>query len=165
MVKGVEVKNYENLSEKEVFERVKQELNPIQENLSEKKITIDDAKTELKRINDWIQWTKLEIKDKEKIWRAFDDLVENLEESIEKNSLQVEFDEVLNQIEKLTQKDLAKLKQDVQTNYKRTTERSDDVQQWIESSSKDLSATIYEASQDKNPIARKIGEWMENLMS
>ena len=63
MVKNTEIQNYEKLSESQIFEKAKEELNPIQENLIEKKITIDEAKSELKIINEWIQWTKLEKKD------------------------------------------------------------------------------------------------------
>ena len=64
MTKDIEIKNDENLSESEVFKKIKEDLNPIQENLSEKKITVNEAKSELKKINEWIQWTKLENKDK-----------------------------------------------------------------------------------------------------
>ena len=62
MAKNTETQNYEELSESQIFEKAKEELSPIQENLIEKKITIDEAKTELKKINEWIQWTKLEKK-------------------------------------------------------------------------------------------------------
>jgi hypothetical protein len=55
MTKNTETQNYEELSESQIFEKAKEELSPIQENLIEKKITIDEAKTELKKINEWIQ--------------------------------------------------------------------------------------------------------------
>jgi hypothetical protein len=55
MAKNTETQNYEELSESQIFEKAKKELSPIQENLIEKKITIDEAKTELKKINEWIQ--------------------------------------------------------------------------------------------------------------
>ena len=44
-------------SEKQIFEKIKEDLSPIQENLSEKKITVDEARSELKKINEWLQWT------------------------------------------------------------------------------------------------------------
>jgi hypothetical protein len=47
--------NYVELTEGQIFEKIKEELNPIQENLAEKKITINDAKSELKKINEWLQ--------------------------------------------------------------------------------------------------------------
>ena len=62
MVKNNETKNYEGLSENEIFEKVKEEITPIQENLSEKKITVDEAKADLKKINERIQSSKLEQK-------------------------------------------------------------------------------------------------------
>ncbi len=48
-------KNQAELAENQIFEKIKEDLNPIQENLSEKKITVDEAKSELKRINEWIK--------------------------------------------------------------------------------------------------------------
>ena len=50
MVKNVENQNYKKLSESEIFDKAREELNPIQENLVEKKITIDEAKSELKKL-------------------------------------------------------------------------------------------------------------------
>ena len=47
--------NYVELTESQIFEKIKEDLNPIQENLAEKKITINDAKSELKKINEWLQ--------------------------------------------------------------------------------------------------------------
>jgi hypothetical protein len=47
--------NYVELTEGQIFEKIKEDLNPIQENLAEKKITINEAKTELKKINEWLQ--------------------------------------------------------------------------------------------------------------
>ncbi|MBQ2599917.1 hypothetical protein II582_00640 [bacterium] len=55
MAENKEIRNSENLSEKEIFEKIKEDLSPIQENLSEKKITVDEAKSELKKINEWLQ--------------------------------------------------------------------------------------------------------------
>jgi hypothetical protein len=48
-------KNQVELAENQIFEKIKEDLNPIQENLSEKKITVDEAKSELKKINEWIK--------------------------------------------------------------------------------------------------------------
>ena len=62
--------NYINFTEKQIFEKIKEDLNPIQENLSEKKITVDEAKSELKKINERLKWTKLEKRDKKEIWDA-----------------------------------------------------------------------------------------------
>ena len=43
MTGSTETRNYEGLSESQIFEKAKKELTPIQENLIEKKITIDDG--------------------------------------------------------------------------------------------------------------------------
>lgn len=161
--------NYVELTEKQIFEQIKKELGFVQDKLlekSEKKITVDEAKSELKKINDWIQKTKLEIKDKEKIWDAFEKLSVNLENSIEKNQLKFEFNEIVNLLEKLTKKDLANLKRWIQQNKRqRTPERLTEVQRWISESSNNLASTIHDASQDKNSVARKIWQRMEKLMS
>jgi hypothetical protein len=55
MVKEANIQDYKELSESQIFDKAREELNPIQENLIEKKITIDEAKSELKKINEWIQ--------------------------------------------------------------------------------------------------------------
>jgi hypothetical protein len=49
------IQNSVELTECQIFEKIKEDLSPIQENLAEKKITVDDAKSELKKINDWLQ--------------------------------------------------------------------------------------------------------------
>jgi len=155
---------YENLSEKEVFERIKEELKPIQESLSEKKITIDEVKTELKRIGERIQETKLEKKDKKEIWKAIESLLIS-EKNIDENTLNEKVEDIIKIIKTLTKKDLAKLKKNIQQDSQRSVERPIEVQQWIDIASNNLEMTIHEASHDQNPIARKIGERMENLMA
>ena len=163
MVKNTEIQNYEKLSESQIFEKAKEELNPIQENLIEKKITIDEAKSELKKINEWIQWTKLERKDKKEIWKAFEKLMK-LEKNIDEITLKNEVDEIINLLSIVTKRDLASLKNNIKSN-KSLESRSPEVQDWIEKSSANLDLTIHDATKDKNPIARKIGERMEYLMS
>lgn len=163
MVKNTEIQNYEELSESQIFEKAKEELNPIQENLIEKKITIDEAKSELKKINEWIQWTKLERKDKKEIWKAFEKLMK-LEKNIDEITLKNEVDEIINLLSIVTKRDLASLKNNIKSN-KSLESRSPEVQDWIEKSSANLDLTIHDATKDKNPIARKIGERMEYLMS
>jgi hypothetical protein len=75
-------------------------------------------------------------------------------------------DEIINLLEQLTKKDLANLKRWIQQNKQRwNPERSKEVQEWIDESANDLASTIHDASQDKNPIARKIWEWMNYLIS
>ena len=165
MTRNKKILNNEGLIESQIFEKIKEELTPIQENLAEKKITIDDAKTELKKINEWIQWTKLEQKDKREIWKVFEKLAK-LEQNVDENALKDEVDEVIKLLENLTRKDLASLKQTIQqTNFQWNFERSVAVQQWIDMASNNLETTIHEASQDRNLIARKMGERMERLMA
>jgi len=165
MTRNEKLLNNEGFVESQIFKKIKEELTPIQENLAEKKITIDDAKTELKKINEWIQWTKLEQKDKKEIWKVFEKLAK-LEQNVDENALKDEVDEVIKLLENLTRKDLASLKQTIQqTNFQWNFERPAAVQQWIDMASNNLETTIHEASQDRNLIARKIGERMERLMA
>ena len=132
-------KNQAELTEKQIFEKIKEDLNPIQENLVEKKITIDEARSELKKIIERIQQTKLEQEKKKEIWNTFDDLINNLEENFEKNNLKTEFNEVVGLLENLIQKDLATLKWNVQQNKQWwNPERPIDVQQWIDIASNNL---------------------------
>ena len=157
--------NYVELTEGQIFEKIKENLNPIQENLAEKKITINEAKTELKKINEWLQWTKLENKDKKEIWKAFEKLIK-LEKNIDENSLKNEVEEIIKLVEKLTKKNLANLKREIQQNkQRRNPERPIEVQEWINESSNNLTSTINDATKDKNRIAKKIGERMKYLMS
>ena len=60
-------KNYVELSEHQIFERAKEEISPIQQNLIDKKITIDEAKNELNKINEWLQSSILEESEKVEI--------------------------------------------------------------------------------------------------
>ena len=158
-------KNYIELTESQIFEKIKEDLNPIQENLTEKRITVKEAKSELKKINEWIQWTNLETKDKKEIWKAFEKLIK-LEKDIDENSLKDEVREIINLVETLTKKDLANLKQWIKQNRLWwNPERPTEVQEWIKESSSNLDQTINDATEDKNPIARKIWERMQKLMS
>ncbi len=158
-------KNYIELTESQIFEKIKEDLNPIQENLTEKRITVKEAKSELKKINEWIQWTNLETKDKKEIWKAFEKLIK-LEKDIDENSLKDEVREIINLVETLTKKDLANLKQWIKQNRLWwNPERPAEVQEWIKESSSNLDQTINDATEDKNPIARKIWERMQKLMS
>ena len=155
----------EELTENQIFEKIKKDLNPIQENLAEKKITVDEAKSELKKINEWLQWTKLESKDKKEIWKAFEKLAK-LERNIDENSLKNEVEEIKNLLETLTKKDLADLKQNIKwTKRQETYERPAKVQEWIQEASKDLDSTINNASEDKNPVARRVWKAMKRLNS
>ena len=72
MAKNVDIKKSEELSDSQIIEETKNQLVPIHEGLIEKKITIDEAKSELNKVNEWLQWTKLEQKDKNEIWKAFE---------------------------------------------------------------------------------------------
>ena len=109
-------KNYVELTESQIFEKIKEDLNPIQENLAEKKITINEAKSELKKINEWLQWTKLETKDKKELWKAFENLIK-LEKNIDENSLKDEVNEIINLLETLTKKDLANLEKNIKQKH------------------------------------------------
>ena len=155
MTRNEKILNNEGLVESQIFEKIKEELTPIQENLAEKKITIDDAKTELKKINEWIQWTKLEQKDKREIWKVFEKLIK-LEKNIDENTLKDEVDEIINLLEQLTKKDLANLKRWIQQNKQRwNPERPPEVQEWIEESGNKIPELIAAAKNDKNRFVRK----------
>ena len=155
MTRNEKILNNEGLVESQIFKKIKEELTPIQENLAEKKITIDDAKTELKKINEWIQWTKLEQKDKREIWKVFEKLIK-LEKNIDENTLKDEVDEIINLLEQLTKKDLANLKRWIQQNKQRwNPERPPEVQEWIEESGKKIPELIAAAKNDKNRFVRK----------
>ena len=156
-----ESQNYVELTESQIFEKIKEDLNPIQKNLAEKKITINEAKSELKKINEWLQWTKLENKDKKEIWKAFEKLIK-LEKNIDENTLKNEVDEIVKLVEKLTKKDLADLKWNVQQNkQRRNPERPAEVQEWIDKASDNLKSL---PDNDENLVAnwalKKIHEYL-----
>ena len=166
MAENKEIRNSENLSKKEVFEKIKKDLSPIQENLSEKKITVDEAKSELKKINEWLQWSKLETKDKKEIWKAFEKLV-NLEKNIDENTLKNEVNEIIQLLEAITKRDLANLKHTVigSKKFNEIQNRPPEIQEWIKESSLALDSTINDATQDSNPIANRTGKIMKRLNS
>lgn len=158
-------KNYIELAKRQIFEKIREEIFPIQNNLSEKKITIDEAKNELQKINEWLQWSNIENKDKKELWNAFNKLTKNLEKNIDENNLQAEFNEIVNLLETLTNKELARLKQSIPKTQLYTPKRPPEVIVWVKKSSNDLIATINEASKDSNIIARTIGSRMKKLIS
>ena len=156
-----ESQNYVELTESQIFEKIKKDLSAIQENLAEQKITVDEAKSELKKINEWLQWTKLEKKDKKEIWKAFEKLMK-LEKNIDENTLKNEVNEIVKLVEKLTKKDLADLKWNVQQNkQRRNPERPAEVQEWIDKASDNLKNL---PDNDKNLVAnwalKKIHEYL-----
>ena len=74
--------------------------------------------------------------------------------------------EIMKLLEKLTQKDLEKLKQDIKwEKYQETIKRPTEVQAWIQKSSKNLDSTINNAAEDKNPVAKRIWKAMKRLNS
>ena len=154
-------KNHIALTESQIFEKIKEDLTPIQRNLEEQNITIDEAKSELKKINEWIQWTKLEKRDKKEIWKAFEKLIK-LEKNIDENTLKNEVSEIIKLLETLTKKDLANLKQWIHQNKQwRNPERSPEVQEWIDIASNNLESL---PDNDTNWIAnwalKKIHEYL-----
>jgi len=154
--------NYVELTESQIFEKIKEDLNPIQENLVEKRITVDEAKSEVKKINEWLQWTKLEKKDKIEIWKAFEKLIK-LEENVDENTFKDEVGEVIKLLETLTKRDLANLKRGIQQNEQQRWNpvRSPEVQEWIDIASNNLKNL---PDNDKNWVAnralKKIHEYL-----
>lgn len=161
-------KNYVELTELQILEQAKDEITPIQENLANQKITIDEAKKELQKINERLQTSNLDNNEKNEIWKTFDKL-NKLEQSIDENNLKTEVNEIIKSLEKLINLELNNLKFDIQNqkNYIRKWQdsRPIEVQKWINQSSQHFAETINEASQDKNWIARAIWKWMQKLMS
>ncbi len=157
-------KDHVELSNNQILEKIKKDLNPIQENLTEKKITVDEAKSELIKINEWIQGTKLENKDKKEIWKAFEKLI-RLEKNIDEISLKNEVIEIIKLLETLTKRDLALLKHDIQKSRYQNDNRPEEVINWINNSSENLTSTIDDASKDSNIIARTVGSRMKKLIS
>ena len=165
MAKNVDIKKSEELSDSQIIEETKNQLVPIHEGLIEKKITIDEAKNELNKVNEWLQWTKLEQKDKNEIWKAFDKL-NQLEKNIDENILRSEVQEIINLLESLTKKDLASLKQWIQQNKRRNTKRPAEVQEWIDKSGEKIPELITAAKNDKNRFVRKfVGPALERAYS
>jgi hypothetical protein len=140
-------KEYEELTEWEFFEKIKQEIAPLQESLSKKSITVNEAKGELKKINEWIKWTNLKKEKQQELWSAFDKLTKNLEKNINQNNLQTEFNEIVTLLENLTQGDLATLNWDIQKK-RWNSERPDEVQKWIDIASNNLDKTINNAAEE-----------------
>ena len=153
-------KNYVELAEWQFFEKVQKDLKTIYENLNDKKTTIIEAKNELNKVNEWLQKSNIEKKDKVEIWKAFEKL-SNLEKNIDEYSLQKEVNEVVKLLETFTNRELTKLKYNIRQNPARPFE----VLKWLEKSKKNLATTVENATKDNNPIARWIGELMKRLIA
>ena len=164
MQRNTEIKNHENLSENEIFEKVKEEITPIQENLSEKRITVEKARDDLQKINERIQSSKLEKKDKKEFWKAFEKLTK-LEKNVDEKHLKVEVDKIINLLEIHTKSDLANLEHDVQKIKNQSPERSAEAKEWLKKASQNLEETISSAENDDNLVASFAGKLMKKLMS
>lgn len=161
--------NYKELTEEQILEKAQEELAPIQESLLNKTKTFKEVREALMQINKWIQWTKLENADKKNIWKGFEKLTK-LEENVDNDTLKNEFDNIVDLLKIATKIDLAGLKNDIQKTRHQIHEhpnsgRPADVEKKIEESANNLRWTIDNASQDQNPIAKKIWERMKKLMS
>ena len=159
-------KNYVELTE---AKKIEAELDAIHTKLSEGKITIENAKFELKKINDWLQKKNIDQWYKEKISNAFDKLTSNLDKNIKnlnaekaKAEFENEKNGIVNLVHQSTNKQLARLKRSVQHP---TPERPKEVQKWINESSENLVATVNNAAKDDNILARTIWKRMEKLIS
>jgi len=156
MTKNTDKNDYKELSKNEIFKKISEEIIPIQENLSEKKITIENAINKIKKIREEVERldsSNLEEKEKNEIWKLFD----RLEEKIEENNLQNENNEIINSLKVLTQKHLTNLKSNIkQEKNKWVKNRPLDVQKWInERSNKFTNDFKYAAKTEKNWIANK----------
>lgn len=166
--------DYVELNEVQVFEEAKKNLLPIQQNLLDKRITIDDAKQELQKINERLQWANIDTDNKKELWNAFDKLLK-LEKDVDESNLQAEVSEIVKVLENLTKNELSKLRQNIQnpenklqnsTWYKGSIwNRPPEVQKWLEKATKSFDKTIADAKKDGNLIARTIWKWMEKLNS
>lgn len=159
-------KNYVELTEQQILKQAKDEITSIQEKLANQRITIDEAKKELQKINERLQAPNLDNNEKNKIWKTFDKL-NKLEQNIDENNLKTEVNEIIKSLEKLINLELNNLKFDIQNqkNYiwKWQNSRSADVQQWIKKSKTSIINIIKNATQDSNLIARIIWILMARL--
>ena len=55
MTKNTDKNNYKELSKSEIFKKINEEIIPIQENLSEKKITIENAINKIRKIREEVE--------------------------------------------------------------------------------------------------------------
>lgn len=159
-------KNSLELTESQILEQAKEEISPIQENLANQRITIDEAKKELQKINERLQSSNIDKEEKAEIWKAFEKL-NQLERNVEEQNLSTEVSEIIKTLEKLITLELNNLKFDIQKsqnhiqNWKNS--RPIDVQEWIQQSETAINNTIESAAQDSNPIARGIWKLMKWL--
>ena len=151
--------------EVDIFKKAQAELEPIQQNLLEKKVTIDEAKQELQRINEWLQWANIENRDKKRLGKAFDKLL-NLEKNIDELSLKDEVDKIDDLLEKLTRADLRKLRNNVLLSNRNKTvdtqrikDRNPDVKEWILMAD----ANLKNLPDDENNFANKLVGWIRDL--
>ena len=102
MTKNVD-NNHEELSQSEIFEKIKQEIAPLQESLSKKSITVQEVKKQLERINEWIKWTNLEKEKQQKLWSVFNKLNQELQETTNENQSIIWIEWLINKINEIEQ--------------------------------------------------------------
>ena len=168
-------KNYVELAERQVFDKVKKDIIPIQESLAEKKITIDKAKTELKKINEWLQWSNITQKDKKNLWDAFNKLNEELQQKTDQGESLISWiEELINKIDKIQEEKEKETKFSIDSFKKENNDLAQtiiqsnydtDAWKWrIESDEKIKNQFAYAAKNEKG-FPKKLAQIINNLLN
>ena len=162
-------KNYVELAERQVFQKIEEELNLIQQNLfekSEKNMTIRQAKNELKKINERLQNSRnVERVNKEKFSNAIDNISgKNIDKIWLKTAIEdiiKDAQEIINSSE-IEQENL--IQSIIQTNYK-IPKFNPNAQEWRLQAKEHFEKNVKDMQKDKNRLAAKIGWLIEKLIS
>ena len=160
-------KNYVELPEQQqIFNdlsKLEKELTTTQ-TLNKRKETLNQIKNKLAEMSERIQKSNLEKEDKEKVSNQLNNFQENIDQNISLEVLKLQFTEILNSLNTMIKKELTNLKGFIYRSNRHTnTQRSPEVQSWINESSNNFDSTIDNASKDNNLIARIAGKAMKRL--
>ena len=162
-------KNYVELAERQVFQKIEEDLNLIQQNLfekSEKNITIKQAKDELKKINERLQGNhNVEKINKE----MFSNAINNIsEKNIDRAELKTAIERIIKDAKEIinsSKNEQTKLKQSIiQTKYQ-IPEFDPDAQKWRAKAIKDFEENVENMQNDKNHFAASVGRLIKKLMA
>lgn len=161
--------NYVELAERQVFQKIEEDLNIIQQNLfekSEKNITIKQAKDELKKINEWLQNSR-------NVWKVnkekFSNAIGNIsEKNIDRAELKTAIEEIIKDAKEIinsSKNEQTKLKRSIIWERYQIPEFNPDAKEWRIQSIKDFEESVENMQEDRNSFAAGIGRLIKKLMS
>lgn len=153
---------FDKIENKEDFERIIQELQTIQENLVDKKISIDKVKKELQKAQEQIRMSNIEQKNKDNIDQNFEKLYNNSEQNLEISQLNIIFESIISSLKDHINSELITLKWSIDP----LKGRPDDVKKWIRNSDEKFRKYFADAAENEpSNLGRRAAKKIRDILN